>query len=449
MKPWERYQQQESAPTEPTEGKPWERFKPERKKVYSGSIIPMSKYDDGEVEFDSDAGIVGSIKRAITTPRDVYEGKVDLNTEEGLGRVLESATVGMPINPAVRAGDRAIPGVARNMRQSRPPVPTSDELLDTAGRQYDTVRGMGVDYSSSSVKQLADTLKVRLDKDGMSHVPAPQTHKIIDELANPPRGSVASIENIESARRTLQHIAGSAAKRPDGGTEAAAAQRAIRELSAFIERADPQSVVAGPAAEAGRLQRSARQNYAAGKRSDELYGIERNTERRADAANSGLNQGNNIRSRLATMLRQKEPRPGKPMRGYTAEETAAIEAVNKGSKPVNALRFGSNVLGGGGGMAQIISGAAGAGMGSAAGGTAGAIIGGVVAPALGLAMRSGSNALTRSALRRADEMTRRRSALMAERIRNAPTEVGPTRRKAALMRALLLAGQGNEQMVQE
>jgi len=61
------------------------------KKTYEGSILPFSTFADGSRHFDSDAGIMGAVKRAIMLPGEAMEGKVDPLSEEGLGRSLEFA----------------------------------------------------------------------------------------------------------------------------------------------------------------------------------------------------------------------------------------------------------------------------------------------------------------------------------------------------------------------
>lgn len=450
LKPWEQAakKQNEGLP-------PWEQAKQKgRQKVYSGSVLPLSRYDDGSVEFDSDAGLVGMAKeavkgvgRAVTLPREVYDGTVDLNSDEATGRVLEAATVMSPINPGVRSGDKAIPGLSRNMQRAKPPVPTRKELVDEATGQYDAVRNSGVDYKPSAVADLAKSLRTELQQDGILDVKggAEGTHQILGMLDNPPAGSVAvQIQHLEAARRAFAEIAEKSANATDRG----AASRAVGRISEFIERADPASVVAGPAAEAGRTLGNARSNYAAGARSGEITGIEHAADLRAAAANSGQNVGNSERQRVASFLLNRD---GRNTRGYTPEEITALEGVAEGSRTANFLRKGGNILGGGGGMATAVVGGVGGAAGAALGGMGGAALGGAIPPIVGASMKAGSNALTRSALRKVDTATRARSALMAERIRNAPMEVGPTKRKAALMRALLLAGQGgaDEQMVQE
>lgn len=406
----------------------------DEKPAYKGTILPFSTGQDGKSYFDMTAGIPGmliegakAVGRAVTLPGEVYRGDVDLNTDNATGRVLEAATVFSPVTPGVR----------NLMKPGKVAPPSADDLIETGGRQFDALRKTGVDYKSSSVGQLASKVKKGLIDDGILDIAdggAPSTHKILDQLANPPDGSVANIAQLDAARRAASNIATKATSPVERG----AARRLERELSGLIERADPQDVVAGPAAEAGRLAKSARQNYAAGKRSDTLFGIERGTELQAAAANSGQNQGNNIRQRLAALLKDKKVRPGKPITGFTAEETRALEEVVRGTRTRNSLRYGANVLGGGGGLGMAVGGSVGAAAGAAAGGPGGAAIGATIPPLVGATMKAGERALTRRALRQVDQMTRRRSPLFLERQANPPMTPVTKGRAAALSRALLL-----------
>lgn len=65
-------------------------------KPYSGAIFPFTRDENGNVSFDSNAGILGSIKRAVTLPRDAYYGNVDVPSDPRqvpdatMGRILES-----------------------------------------------------------------------------------------------------------------------------------------------------------------------------------------------------------------------------------------------------------------------------------------------------------------------------------------------------------------------
>jgi hypothetical protein len=62
---------------------------------YTGSVLPFSIGPDGKAQFDSNAGILGGIKRAFTYPADV-----------AAGRKAVPETMGGENNPAADAGER-------------------------------------------------------------------------------------------------------------------------------------------------------------------------------------------------------------------------------------------------------------------------------------------------------------------------------------------------------
>lgn len=416
---------------------PWARFFPQeepavpKKKYepYQGSILPISRDEEGRTHFDSNAGLLGSLKRSVTLPRDVYEGKVDPLSDEGLARTREMAATVSPATPGVRAGDyqRLLTG---KPRPAAVPAPTVDALKEAGEQGYNAVRGMGVDYSSEHVGRLAGTLRQDLNDNGILQNLAPRTHDILDRLT-PPAGesSVAPINGLIAARRALGHIASN--RNPDAATDRGAAVRAIKALDEFLEGSDPAAVVAGPAAAAAQTFRDANANYAAHFRGSTLDRLEHRADLKAAAANSGQNVGNTIRSRLADLIDNP-----KASRGFTDEEIAALEQAVEGTVASNATRFGGNLLGGGGGLGMTMTSAIGAATGSQYGlpGT----VAGAAAPVLGFGLKKASNALTRRQMNAVNQSTRRRSPLAQELERGAPmTAVNPEQR-AALIRALLL-----------
>jgi hypothetical protein len=502
--PWAKFRIQEEAlpagPVGVAPEDPWAKFRQTEPEVqgppipegyrepnkYTGSVLPFSIGPDGKAQFDSNAGILGSVKRAFTLPGEVHQGKVDPMSDEGIGRAAEMAAVVSPVNPAIRAGDKAIPGARRVLEPGRverttnltsatpgrevaipgqagpagPRVeirgpdttryepslavrpegvkpPTSVELQATYRQGYDKVRDMGVDYAAPRVAEMARGLKLDLEKEGILANLAPKTHHIVDGLSTPPEGGVAPIAGLESARRALLNVG-------NDPTEREAARRAIGALDDFYKRAAAPGgeglVVAGPAAAAAEQQAANRGNYAAWKRSRDLTGIEYATGLRTKATNSGLNLDNNIRGKTASLLTNENK-----VRGYSPEEIAALENVVEGDKLRNSLRFYSNLTGGGGGLGAVISGAAGGAAGSAVGGAVGlpvvgAAVGGAI-PATGMAARLGAGALTKRSLRLADELIRSRSPLYEQMMNDPKMQVISPERRAALVRALLIAGQ--------
>lgn len=410
----------------------------------SGSILPFSKMQDGSVQFDSDAGIIGALKRAVSFPGEVYRGEVSLTdpetgqvSQDAVGRAFETASVMSPVNPAVRSGSKVVPGVARNMQRQEPPVPTADELLKAGSDGFDAMRATGAQYPSSEVKQLAETLMARMNEKGFDDATASKTFRTLGKLASPPEDSFATIGNLHSARKTFGKIG----QNFNDPADASAARNVVGALDEFIGGPGNQSSTAATAAQqrSGRILGEANANYAAGRRSDLVHGIERAADLRAAAANSGKNSGNAIRQRVASALLKE-----KDTAGFSAGEKESLEAIVEGSKFANASRDVGNLLGGGGGLGMLLSGSVGGGTGALLGGPVGGFVGGGLPIAAGMVLKSASNKATRKALQHADKQLRMRSPLFEQRLRDAPMVPVKDTGYEALIRALLLAGQSGK-----
>lgn len=377
--------------------------KAEPKTVYSGAILPFSQDDQGNTSFDSNAGLVGTIKRALTLPGDVVSGKVDPRSQEGVGRAFELGTLATPIGAAARAGE----GVTLNSARAPVATPTAEELR-TAGRAgYTAARDMGVDLAPNSVNQMARSVMGELEQDGLLSELAPATHSLLRRLAEEqPAGSVAPFGGLVAARQALNRVARQVDPVTRGPTQdAAAASRAVRTIDGFLEAPPTGSVLAGPADAASAALREANANYGAAVRSNRLDDKIEVAELRAAAANSGRNIGNTLRQRVVDILANPKLRAG-----YSTEEIAALEEAAMGTPTRNAARIIGNALGGGGGIGSTFMGLAGAAGGAAAGGTGGAVLG-AAAPLVGMAARSAENSMTRNAVERAAELVRQRSPL--------------------------------------
>jgi len=400
-----------------------------------GTILPFSRDETG-VHFDSDAGILGSLKSAVTLPRDVMRGDVDPMSDEAIGRSAETAALFSPMNPASRATARVLPGVKPKTRPGVARVPSADELLAAGADDFAKMRATNVDYSSASVKSMAETLSQTLQQEGFHPKVAKRTHAILKELTNPPENSVVNIQGIHALRKTLRKVAGNFNEPADQK----AAMEAISRLDDFIGSPPSGGVVAGLADDAARALKSGNANYAAGKRSDLINGIERATGLRSSAANSGQNVGNTVRQKVASALLQP-----KKIAGYNAAEQAALEGIVNGSNAANTTRYIGNLLGGGGGLGQSVVAGIGGATGMAAGGPAGAGAGVVLPMAVGAGSKQLSNFLTKNALKSADEMIRMRSPLAQRLATEAPNIPIPPDMQAAIVRALMASQQANKQ----
>jgi hypothetical protein len=435
---------------------PFDRYdKAERE---GGMILPMSwdKGTEGNVRLDWQAGIPGALIRAFTAPGDVMSGKVNAFGPEGEERAREMALFMLPSNAAMRAGERALPGVSMNTQKATPKVPTAKELKAEAKTGYKAVRETGAEYPGSSVGGLADDVQRALETEGLIAELSPNTYTVLSKLRNPPEGSVVTVTSLDAARKTLNRIAGNY----NNPHDQEAARRVIERIDDFIQAGGEARPVAGapaapaggaedlprlagpagvsPQQEAARLIKDARGNAAARFRSDRVTGIEDAAELRAAAANSGQNLGNTLRQRLAGLALDQ-----KKMRGFSPQEREAIEQVIRGTASMNTLRYVGNLLGGGGGIGQAGISAMGAGFGAATGGVPGAIAGGAL-PLIGAGSRAGHNALTSRAIKGADELVRKRSPLYQQRESAAPmTPIDPFQYEM-LLRSLMLQQSGQQ-----
>jgi hypothetical protein len=401
---------------------------PDADKTWRGSILPFSSDASGKVGLDLGAGITGAIGSAATLPGDVMAGKVDPFSKEGRDRALGLASFATPANRTIYLGVRTKPVAA----------PSAEALDSAASAGYNSVRDMGVQYSSDAVGAAAKAMRAKLEADGILEELAPKTFSILKGLENPPPGSTAPIAGLEAARRAL----GNARKDFTNPTEQLAADRLASGLDEFIQGAPgtPGAVLEGPAAESAATLGSARGNYAAARRSDKLTGaqneftgVQERAELAAAVANSGGNLDNAIRQRAAAILLDPKKRAG-----FNEYEIAALKTVAAGTISRNSLRTFGNVLGGGGGLGMAVAGTIGATAGAFAGGPVGAGLGAAALPAAGASAKAASAVLTKKALAKVDEATRRRSPLYAEAVKNAPPQswVMP-KTQAMLARGLL------------
>jgi hypothetical protein len=348
----------------------------------------------------------GSVATGVS---DVMSGRVDPKSDQGIANITDAALLGAPVGAASRGG-LGWAGVERS-RKLPVKTPAADELIKTGGKQHDLVRDLDVRYHVKPVQNLAFKLQSKLFKDGYRDraESAHDTFAELKELLKPSEeGAFMGLDDLLAVRRSLQKTAQNFNK----PTDQKAAIEAIKALDEFIEVPDPASVMAGDAAAAGALWKDARANYATGKQSEKLLGLENKTNRRAKASNSGLNIDNTIRQRVSSLLERPDLTSG-----LTAADLARLEEVARGTATRNTIRWAGNLLGGGAGVAGGIAG----GAGYAAFGPLGTAA--AVAAPLGAKMLG--NKLTKNALFKAEEAIRKRSPLYQERLANAPLAPPP------------------------
>lgn len=438
------------------EGVTPEMLRADKSPVASGHILPLSRGVDGSVSFDSNAGILGSIKSGLGLAGDVMGGKAKLPSSgdvpgsvpfgdpESAGmRVPDMAGLAAPVNPMVRAGDRAIPGVAMGFRgPAKVATPTAAELKAAGVTDIEAAKNSGLEVTASSVADYSRKVQQELFESGIHPVDAPATFAKLKELESAPEGAFATVSGLQSLRGSLQNTAQNF--NPQAAKDQLAASRAIKGLDQFVPSVAEKDILAGSPAATHKLSERGRGNYAAAQRSNDLSGtldrantgILERAEARAQAANSGRNLDNTIRSKVVSVLEKP-----KEISGFSDEELNALTGVYEGGPARNTARYIGNLLGGGGGIGQSGIAAVGAGGGGVVGGIPGAIIGGVAPAVAGAGAKAIANALAKRSLNKADELVRQRSPLFLERQAEAGSEAISPAYRAALIRALMMQQQ--------
>lgn len=389
-------------------------------------------------------GIGKSAVSAATLPGDVMSGEASPNDT---GRVIDMATLGTPVNPAIRAGDQLIPGAAKALKAEKPVVPTTEELAKTGGADISAAKSSGLEIDSSALAGYSKELQQGLFDGSMfgktiHPVDAPATFAKLKELENVPPGSFVTAANLQSLRESLQATAQNF--NPAAAKDQLAASLAIKRLDSLLPNVAEKDVLAGAPAATQKLFEQGRGNYAAGQRSNDITGdldraitgILERSEGRAKAVNSGRNLDNTIRTKVEALLEKP-----KDVSGFTDAELSALAGVRDGGAGRNTARYIGNLLGGGGGIGQSGMAAIGAGLGGAGGGIPGALLGGVVPSVVGAGAKSIANALAKRDLAKVDELLRKRSPLYQERVANPEMSVISPEQRAALIRILVTGGQ--------
>lgn len=111
-------------------------------KSYKSAILPFSKDAQGNVSFDSDAGLLGAVKRAVMLPGEVLRGELDPNSDEAIARAFEFSSI---FSPMSRAGG----GARSTIPKPAPSLSPKQQLLEASSQQgVDIARGFATDSTA-------------------------------------------------------------------------------------------------------------------------------------------------------------------------------------------------------------------------------------------------------------------------------------------------------------
>jgi hypothetical protein len=375
--------------------------------THRGAILPFTTYSDKSVRFEpTESGLLSYPVQSAKSGGRLVKEAMTTGAPPAMGEVLNAASLGVGLNPFVRSGDRAIPGIAgvkADMRMAR--TPTSEELKQAGGQQLNAVRQMPVGYNPQSLGDLANIVEHDLvNQYGVFPENSKQLYKTLNRWRNAPEGAIVTPNNLMAMRENLATLFTKPKEHQKG------VGVAFEHLNNFIEGPPASAVLAGPAADVGAAYAKGRANYAAGMRGEGLADIQRTADLARSAANSGQNLDNSLRQRVKSLVLND-----KAMRGFVPAEEQALEQVVLGAEGANIRRAAGNMLGGGGGLgAAVTSGLAGAGANFLGAGPAATGLAVTSVPLLGGYLKNRAAARTAGALQDIEEATRRRSPLFLE-----------------------------------
>lgn len=211
--------------------------------------------------------ILGSAKSAVTLPGDVYAGKVDPLSEEGIGRAVDMAGL------ATALPGTSFPSVVTRGATAAPLA--SKQLEEMASGGYNAIRDRARSIPLQEAPALAEDIASYTAKKGPTALRARDVYDEIGKI-----GSAEDVGQLTEIRRNLRDIV------RGGGESGKAADLAINRLDFEIEKRAP-----------GMVQpiRELDKNYAISKNAQELEQKIRDARTKAEVSGT---EGTHIRNVL-------------------------------------------------------------------------------------------------------------------------------------------------------
>lgn len=323
--------------------------------------------------------------------------------EGGVDNRLESAAIGGTVGGAIGgavpvAGN--IVGKAVGKRSGRAMVPSTEQLDDAAKALYQRADSAGVAVQPKAVQRLTTVLPQRLANMGFDPVLHPRSARVLQVLeervtqAMQPSASgahtVMSLGEVENMRRVIRQAI-SAASGPDSKADRQMAGQILDQFDTWMTGLQPRDMLSAgntTGREAIQIVQEARGLWTKKSKGEVLADLVERAQLDDD-----FEKG--IRREFRTLSRNKER-----MRQFTAGEKDAIRDVAKGGNMGWLMRavgsFAPDKS-----AAGIFKGSVGAAAGTAVLGPAG-----VAVPVVSYGAKKVGDAMTRSALRKADTMVR-------------------------------------------
>lgn len=290
-------------------------------------------------------------------------------------------------------------------RNAASATPTAENLLSTAGKQFEDVKASDLVIKPAAVENMAKDIKTELLNDGFHPDSGNQKGVFsaldrLEAMGTKPGG--VTPKDMEVIRKNLV-----SAKTDIDGSTAKAARDATNSFMEKYSNLGAGDVLNGDAQKTFGTLKEAIGNYAAGKRSNTVMGKVALGDLNAATAGSGANEDNALRQAIKQLVRpiNNDIVPKASRLGFNQAEIDAMNKVARGTVGGNAARY-IGKLAPTGSVSGVLSG----GAGYAAAGPMGA----VVLPAAGYIAKKIGDLSTKRAVAALDSLVRSRSPLAAQ-----------------------------------
>lgn len=227
--PWEAYQEQPETPSAPA-GKPWLAYQEQPEKptlMQRIAALPPARVPEwvpliGGWQPSASGMVKGAaeqVKSATTLPGDVYAGRVDPMSDEGIRRSFEmGSTIAMPAPRQISLAKRPTP------------LPTAEiKAAASQGYQAATRDARAIPISSDAASAIADNVRNAIEAAaGPRPARAGAAHAEIEAITK-----AKDLGDILDARQNLRDML------PKGGPDQAAAVIALKEIDTGLAQGAP------------------------------------------------------------------------------------------------------------------------------------------------------------------------------------------------------------------
>lgn len=274
----------------------------------------------------ADAGALGAIQASGNDQ--------DIATGAGLG--FAAGGLGNVAGEALTAGASKLLGLFNKT----PNTMTADELKAAGQTAYQAADDAGVIFKPEAIDRLKKQVYADYADFGFHPKNQPGAGVAYDELARLSEGGNVSMKGLDTARKVAK-----GGFNPVNPSNNALIGKATDRIDEFAAAAGPDDVISGDPQKAAAALKEARDYWSRFRKLDKVQELLDRAGLNAGSTGSGGNIENATRQQLKRILTDK-----KMMRGFTADEQAAVKKAVLGSPGQNALRLAGKLAPQGNGL---------------------------------------------------------------------------------------------------